>query len=253
MAEKSIFWPELVDGKADQGEVAKLYNVHGTPDLFVVDRAGNIAARLRSAKLLDQQLAEVAATDTFPPRTKRDTWQRPVAVMEELGIASGSAVADVGAGSGYFTFRMAARVGPKGRVYAQDLDEKALAGIKEQAQKEKAAQIETIRGAEDDPKLPASSLDAILVVDAYHEFTRPETMMDGFFRALKPGGRLGVIDHPARLGLPPAEYREHHNLPQEKLIEQAARAGLRLRSFTSAFAGQPGETQSYFAVFEKPQ
>ena len=253
MAEKSIFWPELVDGKADQGEVAKLYNVHGTPDLFVIDRAGNIAARLRSAKLLDQQLAEVAATDSFPPRTRRDTWQRPVAVMDELGIAAGSAVADVGAGGGYFTFRLAARVGSKGKVYAQDLDEKALAGIREQAQKDKIAQVETIHGGEDDPKLPASALDAILVVDAYHEFIRAEAMMDSFLRALKPGGRLGVIDHPARLGLPPAEYRERHNLPQEKLIEQAARSGLRLLSFASAFAGPPGETQSYFAVFEKPR
>jgi predicted methyltransferase len=73
---------------------------------------------LASAKQLDQHLLEVAATDQFPSRTQRDTWQRPVIVMEDLGIAAGSAVADVGAGGGYFTFRLAARVGPKGKVYA---------------------------------------------------------------------------------------------------------------------------------------
>ncbi len=190
VAEKSIFWPELCDGKADEGQVAKLYNVQGTPDIWVIDRAGNIAARLRSAKVLDQQLAEVAATDTFPTRTQRDTWQRPVAVMEALGIKAGSAVADVGAGGGYFTFRLAARVGPKGKVYAQDLDEKTLAQIRERADKEKAAQIATIHGAEDDPKLPASSLDAVLVVDAFHEFTRVVEARRTFWSA-GPDSALG--------------------------------------------------------------
>jgi len=253
VVEKSIFWPVLWDGRADEGQIAKLYNVQGTPDLWVVDRAGNIAARLRSAKLLDQQLTEVAATDPFPPRTQRDTWQRPVAAMEALGIQAGSAVADVGAGGGYFTFRLAARVGPKGKVYAQDLDEKSLTQIRERAEKEQAAQVATIRGAEDDPKLPASSLDAVLVVDAFHEFTRVEAMVAGIYRALKPGGRLGVMDRTARLGLPSAEYVERHSLPQETLIEQISRSGLRLLSYDADFAGPPGETRSYLVVFEKPR
>jgi predicted methyltransferase len=251
--QKSIFWPEICDGKADAGEVAKRYNVQGTPDLFVMDRAGNIAARLGSAKQLDELLIEVTATDAFPPRTQRDTWQRPAKVMEELGVLPGSAVADVGAGSGYFTFRLAARVGPKGKVYAQDLDEKALVRIKERSEKEKLAQVQTVRGTQDDPNLPESSLSAVLVVDAFHEFTNVDAMIAGFFRALKPGGRLGVIDSTARLGLRPAEYMERHNLPQEILIEQVSRAGLRLVSFDSDFAGPPGETRYYFAVFERPR
>ena len=126
IAQRSIFWPEVCDGKEEAGEIAKLYNVQGTPDLFVVDRAGNIGVRLTNAELLDQQLFEITARDAFPPRTQRDTWQRPVRVMEDLGIRPGSAVADVGAGGGYFTFRLAARVGAKGKVYAQDLDEKEI-------------------------------------------------------------------------------------------------------------------------------
>jgi predicted methyltransferase len=251
--QKSIFWPEICDGKAEAGEVAKLYNVQGTPDLFLIDRAGNIAVRLTSAKQLDQHLIEVAATDRFPPRTQRDTWQRPVKVMEELGIAPGGAVADIGAGGGYFTFRLAARVGPKGKVYAQDLDEKVLAQIREHAEKEKLAQVQTIHGTQDDPNLPESSLDAVLVVDSFHEFTHADAMVAGLFRALKPGGRLGVIDHTARLGLKTAEYMERHNLPQEILIEQVARAGLRLRSYDADFTGPPDETRYYFAVFEKPR
>jgi ubiquinone/menaquinone biosynthesis C-methylase UbiE len=251
VAQKSIFWPEICDGKADAGEVAKLYNAQGTPDLFVIDRAGNIAARVASAKLLDQQLTEVAATDPYPPRTQRDTWQRPVKIMEDLGIRSGGVVADVGAGSGYLTFRLAARVGPKGKVYAEDLDEKVLAQIGGRSKNENLVQIETIRGAEDDPKLPASALDAILVVDAFHEFTRADAMVAGFYRALKPGGRLGVIDHSAPLGQKNAEYMERHHLPQENLIERVARSGLRLISFDADFARPPGEANYYFAVFEK--
>jgi predicted methyltransferase len=253
MGQKSIFWPEICDGKADEGQIPKLYNVQGTPDLFVIDRAGKIAARVSSAKLLDRQLAEVMATDAFPPRTQRDTWQRPVQVMENLGIRAGSRVADVGAGGGYFTFRLAARVGAEGRVYAQDLDEKGLAQIRERSQKEKIAQIETIHGTEDDPKMPTSSLDAILVVDAFHEFSHVDAMMAGFRGALKPGGRLGVIDHTAPLGLKPAEYMERHNLPQETLIEHVTRSGLRLIAFDANFAGPPGEAPYYFAVFEKPR
>ncbi len=253
VGQKGIFWPEICDGKADEGEVPKLYNVRGTPDLFVIDRAGKIAARVASAKLLDQQLAEVIATDAFPTRTQRDAWQRPVKVMENLGIRVGSRVADVGAGGGYFTFRLAARVGPKGKVYAQDLDEKTLTQIRERSQKEKIAQIETIHGMEDDPKMPASSLDAILVVDAFHEFSHVDAMMAGFRGALTPGGRLGVIDHTAPLGLKPTEYMERHNLPQETLIEQVTRSGLRLISFDADFAGPPGEAHYYFAVFEKPR
>ena len=251
VSQKSIFWHEICDGKADAGEIAKLYNVKGTPDLFVIDRAGNIAARVASAKLLDQQLAEVVATDRFPKRTPRDAWQRPVKIMEDLGIRPGSSAADVGAGRGYFTFRLAARVGLKGKVYAQDLDEKMLFQIHAQAQDEKLPQVETILGTEDDPKLPESSLDAVIVVDSFHEFSNVDKMTSGMVRALKPGGRLGVVEHTALLAQKSAEYMERHNLPQENLIEAVARAGLRLLSFDADFAGPPGEPHYYFAVFEK--
>jgi len=252
IAQKSIFWPEICDGKSDKGEITKLYNVEGTPVLWVVDRAGNIAVRLTSAAMLDQQLFEITATDAFPPRTYRDTWQRPVKVAETLGIRAGSVVADVGAGDGYFTFRLAGRVGAKGKVYAQDLDDKELAQIRERSEKEKLTQIQTIQGAQQDPKLPELSVDAVLIVDAFHEFSHPEAMVSGIFRALKPGGRLGVIDQTARLGLKSTDYMERHILPQEILIGHVMRCGLRLVSFDSDFDGPPDGTRYYFAVFEKP-
>lgn len=252
VADKGVFWPETCDGKSDEGEIAKLYHVQGTPDIFVIDRAGTIAARLHSATALDRLLVEVTADEPFPPRTERDAWQRPVAVMEALGINPGSAVADVGAGAGYFTFRLAARVGAKGKVYAADLDDKTLAKISERAGKDNLPQITTVLGTQDDPKLPAG-LDSILVVDSFHEFTNAGAMLAGFAHALKPGGRLGVLDMSERLGLPHADYMDRHRLPQEMLIEQVGRAGLRLLSFQTDFAAVPEGTNQYFAVFEKPR
>ncbi len=247
-----MFWPQICDGKGEKGQIAKFYNVQGTPVLLVVDRAGNIAARLTSATFLDQQLFEITATDAFPPRTQRDTWQRPVKVAETLGIRAGSVVADVGAGGGYFTFRLAARVGAKGKVYSEDLDDKELAQIRGRSEKEKLTQIQTIQGSQEDPKLPELSVDAVLIVDAFHEFTQPDAMVSKIFRALKPGARLGVIDHTAGLGLKSTDYMERHILPQEILIGHVMRGGLRLVSFDSDFAGPPDGTRYYFAVFEKP-
>jgi peroxiredoxin len=87
VAEKGIGWPQICDGKADTGAIPKLYNVTGTPDLFVIDRAGNIAARLMSAKQLERQIAEVTASNAFPPRQQRDSWQRPVEIMERFAFA----------------------------------------------------------------------------------------------------------------------------------------------------------------------
>ncbi len=252
MKANDVFWPEICDGKAEAGQVPKLYNVNGTPDLFVIDRDGNIAGRVETARLLDPLLAEVAGSDPFPKRTGRDTWQRPVEVMNRLGIKPGSKVADVGAGGGYFSFRIAARVGPKGKVYAQDLDEKALAHIRDRAAQENIAQMETIQGTQDDPKLPDSILDAVLIVDTFHEFTNEDAMMAGIYRALAPGGRLGVLDRSTVRGLDPSEYRQRHLIPQEDLIQRIVQTGLRLVSFDGDFAGPPDGIRSYFVIFEKP-
>ena len=240
VAQKGIFWPQICDGKTDAGEIPKLYNVEGTPDLFVIDRSGNIAARLSSATLLDRRLAEVTAPDDFPPRVPRDAWQRPVEIMERLGIRTGGAVADVGAGDGYLTFRLAARVGARGKVFAQDLDETALKKVADRAQQEKIGQIETIQGTAEDPKLGESSLDAIVVFDAFHGFTHPDAMLAAFHRALRPGGHVAVLER-SSLGSPP-----------EMLISHAAAAGLRLVSFDADFSG-PKSDRSYMALLERPR
>lgn len=149
IAEKRIPWPQICDGKGEHGEIAKLYNVDGVPVTYVIDRAGRIAARLTSGTGLEAMIFEAAVSETNWERTERDTWQRPARVMEELGIKAGSSVADIGAGGGYFTARLAARVGPKGKVLAEDLDAGPLVRVREM----KLPQVETVVGTEDDPRL----------------------------------------------------------------------------------------------------
>jgi len=182
---------------------------------------------------------------------KRDTWQRPNEVMDELGVHAESVVADVGAGRGYFTFRLAARVGPGGRVYAVEIDEGRVAEIRRKAEREGTRQIELIHGATDDPRLPAETLDAILVVNTYHEMREYEAMLRGMFRALKPGGLLGIIDEAAPQGRPRSVYHQNHELPKEMVREDAARIGFHYVREPLGFQTADGENW-YFLIFSKP-
>ena len=128
-------------------------------------------------------------------RHSRDNWQRVPDVMAALAISEGSRVADLGAGDGYFTEHLAVEVGPTGRVFAVDVSERALRNLRRLVENEGFDNVEVVRGEYDDPKLPDESLDAVLVVNAYHEMSEHEAMLAGMLRALKPGGRLVMLDH----------------------------------------------------------
>jgi ubiquinone/menaquinone biosynthesis C-methylase UbiE len=127
-------------------------------------------------------------------RRSRDSWQRVPDVIAALAIGAGSRVADVGAGSGYFTEHLARAVGADGRVYAVEISERSLSQLRRLAEDGDFDNIEVVRGAVDDPRLPERSLNAVLVVDAYHEMTEYEAMLSGMYRALRPGGRLVILD-----------------------------------------------------------
>jgi len=182
----------------------------------------------------------------------RDLRERPMEVMERLGIVPGSAVADVGSGEGYFTFLLAARVGAQGKVYAVDIEEKPLEKLRGWAREAGLAQIETIHSTPKDPRLPASSVDALLVVDTYHEMRDYKEMLKAMFRALRPGGQMGVIERSDALNRKRRDYHERHSIPVEVVVEEAARAGFRLTQFDAGFSGLPKSTPSYLAIFEKP-
>lgn len=131
-------------------------------------------------------------------RTSRDSWQRVDDVVAALGVEEGETIADVGAGSGFFTFRLSPRVGQDGMVLAVDINAGALRELREEAQEQGLGNIETIVSEPDDPMLLESSVDGILVVNAYHEMEEHEAMLAWFRRALRPNGRLVILDMPPR-------------------------------------------------------
>ena len=125
----------------------------------------------------------------------RDKWQRVPDIMVALAIGEGSYVGDIGAGDGYFTEYLADEVGTTGRVFAVDISEQALSSLRRLIENQGLDNVEVVRGEVDDPKLQAQTLDAILVVNAYHEMTEYEAMLERMLSALKPGGRLVMLDH----------------------------------------------------------
>ncbi len=168
----------------------------------------------------------------FPPEDlgilegpDRDAWQMPNEVMDALGITAGATVADLGAGGGWFTVRLARRVGPGGLVYAQDIQPRMIESISRRVSREGLTNVRTILGTANDPKLPAA-LDAVLIVGTYPEIAAPVTLLSNVAAALKPDGRLGIVDFTLDGGGPgpPLEERIEPGL----VIESAARAGLRL-------------------------
>lgn len=128
-------------------------------------------------------------------RSERELEEEPDKALDALGSLAGLTVADLGAGSGYFTVRLAARAGPKGRVYATDLQPEMLKMLASRLARENVRNVTLVQGAVDDPKLPPSTIDLVLMVDVYHEFSEPQKMLRGIRAALKPGGRLVLLEY----------------------------------------------------------
>lgn len=154
---------------------------------------------------------------------ERDAWQEPDRVLDLIAIEPGDAVADLGAGSGYFTERLAARVGTAGRVVATEIDPDALRDLTRRFPSSVFPQVVVRRGGAHDPRLPPDSLDLVLMVDTFHELTDADAILQAVGRALRPDGRLAVIDRPADIYDPAA-----HTIPEQRVIEQAAAAGFDL-------------------------
>jgi ubiquinone/menaquinone biosynthesis C-methylase UbiE len=173
----------------------------------------------------------------------RDLWQRPDQIMDALGIADASVVADIGAGSGWFTIRLARRVGPRGLVYAEDVQKEMINAIVRRVGREGFNNVQPVLGFKSDPKLPASSLDAVLMVGVYQEIEDRVTMLSNLAKALKPQGRLGVVDF--RLdGTGPGPAPEERVSP-DVVVNDATKAGLKL------VRQEPFLQYQYFLIFGK--
>lgn len=173
---------------------------------------------------------------------KRDQWQKPEEILDALKLQPGQVVADIGAGSGYFTFRMARRVGPTGRVYAEDIQRPLVELIQKRAAERGVQNIVPILGEVGDVKLAPGAVDLALLVDMYHEVEKPQAFLRSLHRALKPDGRLAVIDFGGRspVGPPP-----DHLVAEPVLIRELEQAGFVLAERHTFLPYQ------YFLVFRK--
>lgn len=159
-------------------------------------------------------------------------------VMDILGVTRGKGVADIGAGSGWFTVRAAQRVGPSGTVYAVDINPEAIRYIDNRVHNESLANVKTILSKPDDPMLPKEAVDAVLLLKTYHEVADPIALLEHLRPALRRGARLGIIDRNGN--------GTDHGVSRKIVIEEAVRAGYRLVE-TYEFVKADG--MDYFLVF----
>jgi precorrin-6B methylase 2 len=159
-------------------------------------------------------------------------------VMDILEIAPGKTVADIGAGSGWFTVRAARRVTASGTVYAVDINPEATRYIDKRAQKEGLHNVKTVLSKSDDPQLPANQIDSVLLLKTYHEVDKPVVLLQNLRASLRPGAKVGVIDRNGN--------EENHGVALDIVIKEASEAGYALQS---RYDFVKGDGMDYFLVF----
>jgi ubiquinone/menaquinone biosynthesis C-methylase UbiE len=158
-------------------------------------------------------------------RPEREQEEQPAKLMEALALKPGMVVADVGAGSGFFTFRLAERVGPGGKVLAVDIQPEMLDLIRQRMKERGVKNVVPVLGKIDDPKLPPNGVDLILLVDVYHEFSHPWEMTRAMARSLKPGGRIAFVEY--RLEDPQVPIKLLHKMSVAQLRKEMSTQPLR--------------------------
>jgi ubiquinone/menaquinone biosynthesis C-methylase UbiE len=184
-----------------------------------------LSAQGATHPLTGRRIAGIAGDWLWLDRSEREQEEEPRRAVDLIGIKPGMVIADVGAGTGYFTVLLAERVGPAGRVYANDIQPKLLGILQDKIQKHKLANIEVVQGRHDDTRLPEATIELALLVDVYHEFQYPQAMLASIRRSLKPSGVLVLL-----------EYRkEDRNLPileEHKMSIKEARTEVEAEGFT---------------------
>jgi predicted methyltransferase len=145
--------------------------------------------------LTGRQIAGMATDAAWMDRAARESEEDPELALDLIGIAPGTVVADVGAGSGYMTVRLAKRVGPNGTVLANDVQSTLLTAVRDKVRALQLTNVKTIQGTETDARLPDGAVDLALLFDVYHEFRNPQPMLQSIRRALKPDGRLVLVEY----------------------------------------------------------
>jgi ubiquinone/menaquinone biosynthesis C-methylase UbiE len=201
----SLFAPALAraDDKPPRYELKKDHDPDGIGKFYMGREIAQVMGHL-AAGWLD--------------RPEREKEEEPTKLMEALKLKAGDAVADIGAGSGYFTFRLADGVGPKGKVYAVEIQQEMLDIIAKKMKDKKVENIELTLGTVTDPKLPEGKVDLILLVDVYHEFSDPFEMTETMVKALKPGGRLVFVEY--RLEDEKVPIKRLHRMSERQVLKE---------------------------------
>lgn len=195
-----------------------------------------------------------SSTDRRARETQREEQQRVVDVFKALGIGPGASVADVGAGQGFYTLRLSKAVGDSGKVYAVDVSASALRSLRGRVADEGLGNVEVIEGAVDDPRLPKGSLDAALIVNAYHEMTEHQKMLSHIRAALKPDGRLVILE-PISASLRErdrAEQTRQHEIAPTIVQHEARAAGFSVVDLVDPFANHHGHGGSEYLLVLTP-
>ena len=169
-------------------------------------------------------------------RPEREQEEEPDKALDAIGIAKGSTVADIGAGAGYMTWRMAERVGPSGKVYANDIQAKMLEILKKNMEQRKLGNVEMVLGEIDDPKLPKNAVDLVLLVDVYHEFSEPQAMLRKIRESLRADGRLVLLEY--RGEDPAVPIRPEHKMTVAQVKAELEPEGYRLDRVSEALPRQ---------------
>ncbi len=185
-------------------------------------------------------LASVAAS-VLGARAQASAAEEIKRLAELMEWKPGTIAADIGAGDGRFTFAAVRFVGPSGKVYATEIDAKKLEELKAEVAKRKLQNVLVVESKEADTNLPTACCDAIFLRHVYHHLTKPAEFDANLVRSLKPGGRLAIIDFPARSGLDPVQgvpsNRGGHGVPQRIVIEELTAAGLQVEKVVNDWPG----------------
>jgi len=177
-------------------------------------------------------------------RSERERQERTDLLIAGLSLSEDFVVADIGAGTGYFTFPVAQRV-PRGKVFSVDIQPEMLARIARRKALENVANVETVLGTEDDPKLPDNEIDLAFIVDAYHEFSFPREMGERLKESLKPGGQLVLVEY--RAEDPRVPIKRLHKMSEVQVKQEMAAIGL---DWVSTESYLP---QQHVLTFQKPR
>jgi ubiquinone/menaquinone biosynthesis C-methylase UbiE len=177
----------------------------------------------------------------------REVYTRRAAIVKALGLKPGMAVADVGAGTGLFTRMFADRVGPEGKVYAVDVSPAFLKHIAGEARKQGQSQIQTVQGTQETVNLPPGSIDVAFLCDTYHHVEQPAHVLATIHRALRPGGRLVVVDFDRREGISTDFVLKHIRANKAQFLAEIGAAGFE----PIATADAPKLSENFFAEFRK--